>query len=117
MDVRLKQALDFSNYQQTLSIRIKQLKEKIDSRLTFGHNGGLFKIDRSLIAFVQMLIDQDRIENIPILDVNQNPILVKDLNIFRDEMLDRYFSSMYEYHSEYEQIKKSRSIEKMVDYE
>jgi len=32
-------------------------------------------------------------------------------------MLDRYFSSMYEYHSEYEQIKKSRSIEKMVDYE
>jgi hypothetical protein len=117
MDERLKQALDFSNYQQTVSIQIKQLKERFDAKLTLGYNGGLFKIDRSLISFVQMLIDQDRSENVPFLDLNQNPVLIENLNDFRDEILDRYFSGMLEYYSEYDRIKKSRSIKKLVEYE
>lgn len=117
MDGRLKQALEFSNYQQTVSIQTKQLKERFDAKLTLGYNGGLFKIDRSLITFVQMLIDQDRSENVPLLDFNQNPVLIENLNNFRDEILDRYFSGMLEYHSEYERIKKSRSIKKLADYE
>ena len=45
MDGRLKAALDFSNYRQTLTIQRKQLKEKIDAKMTYGHNGGIFKID------------------------------------------------------------------------
>ena len=90
MDERLQKALDFSNYRQTLSIQRKTLKEKINAKLTYGCNGGLFKIDRSLITFVQMLIDQGRVENIPLIDVNENPILIPNLNDFRDEILDRY---------------------------
>jgi hypothetical protein len=117
MDERLKQALDFSNYNQTLSLKRKFLKEKSSSKLTFGHNGGIFKIDRSLIVFIQMLVNQGRIENIPVLDSNDNPVLIKDLKTFFDEILDRYFSVVYEYHEEYEKIKKSRSVEKLVDYE
>lgn len=117
MDDRLKQALDFSNYQQTLLIQKKQLKEKTDARLTYGHNGGLFKIDRSLISFVQLLIDQERTENIPILDFNDNPIMINDVVEFRDEILDRYFTSLYEYYEHYEKIKKSRSVEKLVNYD
>ena len=93
MDERLQKALDFSNYRQTLSIQRKTLKEKINAKLTYGCNGGLFKIDRSLITFVQMLIDQGRVENIPLIDVNENPILIPNLNDFRDEILDRYFTA------------------------
>lgn len=117
MDDRLKQALDFSNYQQTLLIQKKQLKEKIDARLTYGHSGGLFKIDRSLISFVQLLIDQQRTENIPMLDLNDNPIMIHSVIEFRDEILDRYFTSLYEYHEQYEKIKKSRSVDKLVNYD
>jgi hypothetical protein len=117
MDDRLRQALDFSNYRQTLSIQSKQLKERIDAKLTVGHNGGLFKITRELIVFVQMLIDQERKENVPILDSNSNPILIENLENFKDEILDRYFTSLYEYYNEYEKIKKSRSVEKLTDYE
>ena len=95
MDERLQKALDFSNYRQTLSIQRKTLKEKINAKLTYGCNGGLFKIDRSLITFVQMLIDQGRVENIPLIDVNENPILIPNLNHFRDEILDRYFTATY----------------------
>lgn len=114
MDDRLKQALDFSNYSQTLSIKRKQLKERIDAKLTYGFNGGIFKIDRTLLTFVQMLCDKGR-EDAVLLDINDNPVLVNELEKFKDEIFDRYFTSVYEYHEEYQALKKSRSVEKLVD--
>jgi hypothetical protein len=115
MDERLQKALDFSNYRQTLAIQRKTLKEKINAKLIYGCQGGLFKIDRSLITFVQMLIDQGRFENVPLIDMNENPILIPNLNDFRDEILDRYFTSTYEYYEEYQKIKSSRTVEKLLD--
>jgi hypothetical protein len=115
MDDVLKKALEFSNYNQTLNIQKKVLQEKLDLRLTYGISGGIFKIDRQLISFVQMLVDKERVENIPLIDSNNNPILIKDLTQFRDEIFDRYFSATLEYLSEYEKIKTSRSVEKLVD--
>jgi uncharacterized protein YkvS len=115
MDDLLKKALDFSNYRQTLLIQKKVLKEKINSQLTYGYNGGIFKIDRTLISFVQMLVDQGRVENIPLLDLNENPVIIDNLEDFRDEILDRYFTSLYEYHEKYQVIRKSRTVEKLVD--
>jgi hypothetical protein len=114
MDERLKAALDFSNYRQTLAIQRKTLRERIESKLTYGCNGGIFKIDRSLLVFVQMLIDQGRTENVPMIDQNENPVLIPNLNEFRDEILDRYFTSTYEYHDEYQKIKASRTVEKLL---
>lgn len=115
MDPRLEQALDFSNYNQTLSTKRRQLKEKVDAKLTYGHNGGIFKIDRTLIVFVQMLIDQGRINDVPLLDSNENPILVENLSSFRDEIIDRYFSSVYDYYEQYQGIKKARTVKMLAD--
>jgi hypothetical protein len=115
MEDQLKKALDFSNYRQTFSIQRKTLKEKIDAKLTYGVNGGIFKIDRSLISFVQMLVNLGRAKDVPLLDVNDNPIVIADLESFRDEILDRYFTSTLEYFEEYEKIKKSRTVEKLLD--
>jgi hypothetical protein len=115
MEDQLKTALDFANYRQTFSIQRKTLKEKIDAKLTFGHNGGIFKIDRSLITFVQMLIDQGRTSGVPLIDSNENPILVDNLESFRDEILDRYYTSTLEYFEQYQALKKSRSVEKLLD--
>jgi hypothetical protein len=115
MEEQLQKALNFANYRYTFSIQRKSLKEKIEAKLTYGHNGGIFKIDQTLICFVQMLIDQGRIENVPLIDLNGNPILIKDLNSFKDEVLDRYFTSVFEYYEQYEKIKKSRSVEKLLE--
>lgn len=117
MDDLLKRALEFSNYRQTLSIQKKALKEKINAQLTYGHAGGIFKIDRQLIVFVQMLLDQGRTQDIPLLDSNENPILISNLEAFRDEIVDRYFTSLYEYYEKDQAIRKSRSVEKLVSYE
>ena len=98
MQEEFKKALDFSNYRQTFSIQRKTLKEKIEAKLTYGVNGGIFKIDRTLLNFVELLISKERKEGVVILDANENPILIDDLLSFRDEIFDRYFSSTIEYH-------------------
>jgi len=49
MDDRLKAALDFSNYRQTLAIQRKTLRERIEGKLTYGNSGGVFKIKDQLI--------------------------------------------------------------------
>ena len=115
MESLLKKALEFSNYKQTLNIQRKTLKERVDAKLTIGYNGGIFKVDRSLITFVQFLIDQERVTDVPLLDANENPVLIADLTAFRDEILDRYFTATYEYYQDYEKIKKSRSVESLVN--
>jgi hypothetical protein len=114
MQEQLKKALEFSQYKQTLSVQRKVLKEKIEAKLTVGQSGGIFKIDRTLITFVQMLIDQERTHGVILLDQNENPILIDDLEKFRDEILDRYFTSTNEYFEQYQTLKKSRSVEKLL---
>lgn len=115
MENQLKQALDFANYRHTFSIQRQSLKEKIEARLTYGHGGGIFKIDMSLISYVQMLVDQGRTEGVPLIDSNNNPVLIINLEDFRDEILDRYYTTTLEYYEKYQELKKSRSVEKLLD--
>lgn len=115
MDTRLKEALEFSKYKNTFNIQHKTLREKADAQLTYGHNGGLFKINQSLITFTQMLIDQGRTKNVVVLDSNDNPVLIEDLLEFKDEIFDRYFSVVNEFYASVTDLKKSRFVEKLLD--
>lgn len=117
MNDKLEKALEFSNYKKTLAVKRQTIKEKLESRLIYGFAGGIFRIDQSLMNFVQMLLDQDRKTGVPIIDSNGNPILIADLLKFREEIFDRYFQATLEYFQEFENIKKSRSVEKLVEYE
>lgn len=115
MDDKLKSALAFSNYRQTLATQRRLLKEKLEARLTYGFNGGIFKIDQNLLTFVDFFIKNGRTESIPLIDANGNPIMVHDLEKFKDEILDRYFSATNEYIDSFDKLKKSRTIEKLLD--
>ena len=117
MDTRLKQALEFANYRQTLSAQRKLLNEKSQAKLTYGYAGGLFKIDQTLINFIVTLESAGRVNNVIILDSNENPILIENLEDFKDEVFDRYFTVTNEYYEEYKKIKTSRSVEKLISYE
>ena len=111
----LKEALDFANYQQTFSIQRKTLKEKIEAKLTYGFNGGLFRIDRNLLTFVDMLCSNGRTSGVVLLDSNDNPVLIDNLLVFKDEIFSRYFESTNEYYEQYQNLKKSRSVEKLIE--
>jgi hypothetical protein len=117
MDERLKKALDFSNFRNTFEIQRKSFREKLDSSLTYGYGGGIFKIDSQLICFVEFLISKGREIDVPILDINKNPVLIKDLKKFQTDILDRYFSGCLDYFNQIEELKRNRSVEKLIDYE
>jgi hypothetical protein len=115
MQEQLKKALEFSNYKQTLSIQRKTLKEKIEAKLTYGCAGGVFKINRELLNFVQTLCNEGRTSGVVLLDLNENPILIDNLEDFKNEIFDRYFTATNEYFEQYQSLKKSRSVEKLLD--
>jgi hypothetical protein len=110
MDNKLKSALEYADYHKSLTTQRLYLKEKLDADLTFGFNGGIFKIDHELINFVNFLISYNRIESIPVLDSNKNPVIITNLKEFSDKIIDRYFSATSEYIDHVEKLKKARSI-------
>jgi len=115
MNEKIQSALEFADYHKSLTVQRQYLKEKLDSDLTFGYNGGIFKIDQSLINFTKFLIDSDRIENVPILDANKNPTIIKNIVEFHSTILDRYFSSTYSYIDKAEELKKARSVKDLSE--
>ncbi len=114
MDQTLQHALNFSTFRKNIEVQKKAIKDKLHANLTIGYDGGLFYIDQSLIVFVNFLIERSRIENVPILDINKNPINIKNLKDFQDRILDVYFDSTNEYLIEIEKLKKKRSPDDLV---
>ena len=113
MDERLKQALDFSNYLTTLNNQIRAEKEKFSSSVICYHNGGIFTIDRSLINHLHFLKDIQR--QIPIiLDDNDTPIEIQDLNAFYDEVIEKYFSALEKFNDGYKNLRRQRSVENLI---
>lgn len=90
-----------------LSVRLNRLaiKEKFDADITFGLNGGIFKIDQLLITFVNTLLLRGKTHTVVLLDINQTPILIEDLNEFLLTIMDRYFMALGKYHAGHQDLK------------
>lgn len=115
MDERLKKALEFSNYRISLFQKKEDLKLNMSNMLTYASNGGIFKIDQSLICFVKAIIDQDK-QRIVLIDSNENPIIITNIKEFYDEIFNRYFEATNLYHSEYTILKTSRTVGSLYDF-
>lgn len=115
MDERLKKALEFSNYRISLFQKKEDLKLNMSNMLTYASNGGIFKIDPSLICFVKAIIDQGK-QRIVLIDSNENPIVITNINEFYDEIFNRYFEATNLYYMEYTKLKKSRTVGSLYDF-
>jgi len=89
------------------------LRAKTQSLLSYSINGGTFTIDRSLLNFCKLLLEEKQTEAV-LLDIYQNPIKV-DIESFYDEVLSRYFEVTNDYYAEYEKLRKSRKVHKVLD--
>jgi hypothetical protein len=116
MDERLEKALDFSNYMVTLNNQKRLLAEKYQEDLIYFYNGSQFIITRELITFVSAMLNADQ-DEIVIIDDNNIPCMIENLTNFYSEILNKYSLASNSYHTEYTNLKKSRSVEKLVDYE
>lgn len=113
MDPKLERALEFSQYRETLNNQMQALKSQVEAKLMHSVNGGTFKVSPELITFVELLINKGQSESV-ILDINDTPILITDLEDFQTDILSRYHEVTNDYLTQYESIRKSRSVKKLV---
>lgn len=114
MDERLVKALDISNYMVTLNNQRRSLKEKFMADLIFYQNGGSFSVSKELINFTKTLVDYDNDTDVVLIDDNNIPILIEDLKEFLSKIINIYFVASNEYYTEYEKLKKNRSVERIT---
>jgi hypothetical protein len=113
MSTRLTQALEFANYRVTLNNQQAVLRAKTQSLLSYSINGGTFTIDRTLLNFCKLLLDEQQTDAV-LLDIYNNPIKI-DIKSFYSEILSRYFEVTNDYYAEYEKLRKSRKVHKVLD--
>ncbi|SRR6056297_3011380 len=117
MDERLAKALDFSNYMVTLNHQKRILKERFREQSIFYYAGSQFTVNKELLTFVSMLIDKGSDKDVVLVDDNEIPVMIDDLEAFQDEITDVYFSAANEFFTRYEKLKKNRSVEKLTGHE
>ncbi|MBT3235935.1 MAG: hypothetical protein HN353_08285 [Bdellovibrionales bacterium] len=111
MDEKSNQAIanafEYAKYKRVIFNQRDLLKSRVDAKLTLGYSGGLFKVEPALIQYVIMLINLGHQET-AILDKNELPIMIDNLEKFKEELLNRYLKVVNQYYLEYENLKKVR---------
>jgi len=115
MDERLSKALEFSNYSVTINNQKRILKEQFVDGCLYFIQGSRFLITKELINYVAFLVDRGNTSDIVLIDDNDIPVMIEDLEKFLDDILDQYFLVANEYHENYIQLSKRRSIEKLIN--
>lgn len=115
MDEKLSKALEFANYTRTFEDQKRLLKEKYFDSLIYYQNGGQFTVDKTLITFVSVLLK--KLTDTILIDDNDNPIKIENLEKFYNDIIDLYFQSSNSYYINLHNLKSKRSIEKLVEYE
>ena len=111
---RLEKALDFSNTMKTFNLNKNNLKVKTQNLLSYSTAGGSFTVDQSLISFMNFVVSSGKTE-ISLLDKNDIPIRIEDTEKFLDEISSLYFEVVNDYYNEYQKLRSSRKIEKVLE--
>tara|TARA_B110001454_G_scaffold211039_1_gene226220 strand:- start:421 stop:813 length:393 start_codon:yes stop_codon:yes gene_type:complete len=111
---RLEKALDFSNTMKTFNLNKNNLKVKTQNLLSYSTSGGSFTVDQSLISFMNFVVSNGKTE-ISLLDKNDIPIHIDDTEKFLDEVSSLYFEVVNDYYNDYQKLRSSRKIEKVLE--
>ena len=115
MDEKLSKALQFANFTRTFEDQKNILKETYFNSLIYYTNGGQFTVNKTLLTFTNLLLEKQ--DSAVVVDDNDNPFQIENLQEFYDNILDLYFQSSNEYYEKVRELKTKRSIEKLVEYE
>jgi hypothetical protein len=97
----------FSDNSFNITVAKKNALERARSRQIVAHNGHLFRADPHTINLARTLSDQSG--EFYILDVNDNPCLIKDTEEFLNLLIARNQESLNEYHRWYQTLKNRKS--------
>lgn len=113
MDNRLEKALEFSKYMTTLSNQRRLLHEKYLENSIHYLNGGKFTVNKELINFCNMLSLNNQ-DTAILIDDNNMPVEISNVNKFLEDILDIYFTTTQEYFIQFNKLKSNRTVEGML---
>jgi hypothetical protein len=114
MEDRLKNALEFANYRQTLNNQLHKIKLRTEGNLVISKNGGTFRVDQEFICFLDFL-NRSSMSEATILDSNMIPVQITDVSAFLKEVSTRYFEVTNDYYRDFQSIRKARNVRTMLD--
>jgi hypothetical protein len=114
MDDRLEKALEFSNFMTTLNNQRRIIREQFLENCVHYLNGGKFSVTRELINFCSLIQSRGQ-ASIVLIDDNDAPVEVSNLEKFLDDITDIYFTNSNEYLNKYNEIKKNRTVKGLVN--
>ena len=88
----------------------KNLKERMQSRLTVSHRGGVFSVDTNLFVLLDLYEDDGWNDEMVLLDAYDTPVMVNRAEL-RNTAKQRYAELMNEWLSEWNQLKRIRKAE------
>ena len=115
MDQRIEKAFETANYMATLSNQRRILLEEFSQKLVYYVNGGTFKITPELIAFTTTLVDKGHTDDTPIIDSNNYPIIIANVEDFCTNITSIYFESLNDFTLKYNDLKSKRKVRGLVD--
>ena len=114
MDEKLSKALEFGNYSATLNNQRRVLKEKFVTESIYFFQGGQFTINKELINYVYTLQSTDQDSSV-LIDDTDTPIFIDDISDFYDNITDKYYVALNNYHKDYSKLETSRSVDALVN--
>jgi len=115
MDEKIEKAFAVANYMSTLSNQRRIILEEYTQKLVYYINGATFNVDYNLINFAKNLIDLGHTEDIVFVDANDQPVIIKDVQDFLDNIISVYFEAVNEYHTKFAEIKRKRKVQDLVN--
>ena len=113
MDTSFIQEVEqFANLKTSLDVKKRNAFDKAQNKLNFAFNGGLFKADPHTILFSKL---HDKSRDLILLDSNETPVHIQNIDEFINKAESLYYEAMNEYHLLYEQLKRQRSVKKVMD--
>ena len=113
MEESLEKALEFSNYSVTLNNQKRILSEKYQENLIIYYLGGTFTANREMLNFCSMLLNKTT--KTIIVDDNQTPIEINDLNDYTEALIQKYTEATNQYNEDYKILSTRRSVKGLVD--
>jgi hypothetical protein len=110
----LEQALQTANFMATLTNQRRVAFEEFQQSLIYYTKGSSFLITKELISFVKSLIDSKFIKNVVLIDDNNVPVTIEDLEDFHQSILNQYTTAAALYQSTYNEIKSKRKVEDLI---
>lgn len=112
----LEEILTLSNARAVYQNQVRLAELRFRNSCTMGWKGHEFRITPEMLGYLQLRLNTNT-ENALVLDFNNLPVMIDDIELFLDIATDQYHSALNAYYDEYVRLRASRKAEKMLEVE